>query len=535
MNINTRFLIIFGSLLIISGTVIIILVNYSMRRNALEEAEERAKIILNRNLATHTFFSNQLKPNVFRLTDPLVSKDYFDPSWMSSTYAVREIDKYFQSLDGTEYYYKESAINARSPENEADEYEASFLKKINTDPDFSYQTSVRTIDGTAYFTVLRRGEVLEEGCLRCHSTPENAPKGLVEIYGPERSFNRNVGEVISAISIRVPISVPYENAKQLTFQLITFFLIALLLLFGTQLWFNKRYILSPIHIIREKAFQITQDEGQLGEEIPLSKSTDLNELIISFNAMSINLGRSRDQLLDRVKERTQELSDTNENLKREMHIRKQTENKITASLKEKETLLQEIHHRVKNNMAVVASLLKLQMNNTTNEETKIALQDSQNRIQTISLIHESLYRSDNLSTINMQTYLNQLCHAVLHGYDTNGKVSLKLNIEDFSVGIKQASPLGLIVNELITNSLKYAFPDNKEGEITLNLISNQENEAELTVSDNGVGIPEGFVLNDVDSLGLKLVKAIAENQLDGSINMKSNNGTKFIIKFKIET
>jgi two-component sensor histidine kinase len=535
MKINTRLLIILGSLLIIFEIIIIVLVNYSMRSNALAEAEKTAKIILDRNLATHTFFSKQLKPNVFRLTDPLVSKDYFDPSWMSSTYAVREIDKYFKSLDESEYYYKECAINARSPENEADEYEADFLKKVNRDPDFSYQSSVRTIDGKPYFTVLRRGEVLEEGCLRCHSTPENAPAGLVEIYGSERSFHRNIGEVISAISIRVPISIPYEHAKHLTIQLIAFFLIALLSLFGAQLWFNKQYILSPINVIRSKAFQITEDETQLGEEIQMSKCNDLNKLITSFNAMSTKLGRSRDQLLDLVKERTLELSDANENLKKEAQVRKQAEKKIITSLKEKETLLHEIHHRVKNNMAVISGLLRLQLNSTDNKIAKEALQDSQNRVQSMSKIHETLYRSDNLSSIDLKTYLSELGGTIFQNYSISNKVQFRVEAENIVISVKQASPVGLIVNELITNCLKYAFADDREGEILLELKSIKENEIELIISDNGVGMPEGFDLEKADSLGLKLIKLLVENQLDGSIDMDSNNGTKFNIKFNIET
>jgi len=535
MKINNRLLITLGSMLFMCGIIIVVLVNYSMRKNALAEAEEKAKVILNRNLATHTFFSKQLKPNVFRLTDPLVSKDYFDPSWMSSTYAVREIDKYFKSLGESEYYYKECAINARSLENEADEYEAFFLKKVNSDPGFSYQSNVRTIDGKPYFTVLRRGEVLEEECLRCHSTPENAPAGLVEIYGPERSFHRNIGEVISAISIRIPISIPYEQANRLTIQLIAFFLIGFISLFGAQLWFNRQYILSPIKSIRNKASQITEDETQLGEEIPLSKSTELNKLITSFNVMSFKLNQSRALLLDRVKERTLELSDANENLKREAKVRKLAEEQIKASLKEKETLLKEIHHRVKNNMTVISSLLKLQMNITDNQNAKEALQDSQNRVQSMSMVHETLYRSDSLSAIDLKTYLSELGRTIFQNYSIKSKVQFKVEAESIMIGAKQASPVGLIVNELIANCLKYAFPDNRKGAILLQLKSNKENGVEITVSDNGVGIPEAFDLQNADSLGLKLVKIIAEDQLDGSIGMKSKNGTKFTIKFKIES
>jgi len=534
-KINTRLSLTIGSVLIVFGIVVIVLLNYSMRREALKEAEEKAKILLDQNLATHTFFSKQLKPDVFKLVDTWVSKEYFEPSWMSSTYAVREIDKYFKSLNGSDYYYKESAINARSIENEADEYEANFLKRLNQEPDLSYQSKIRTIDGAPYFTVLRRGEVLEKGCLRCHSTPDNAPSGLVKLYGSERSFNRTLGEVISTISIRVPIIVPYEQAKALTIQLSVIFLLVLILLFTIQFWFNKRYILSPINEVREKAFQITNDESKLGDQISLSKSNELNELIKTFNSMSYNLAQSRDLLLDRVQERTIELSTANEDLKKEVHVRMVAEEQTQASLKEKETLLQEIHHRVKNNLTVISSLLKLQANGMEDERLKEALKESQNRIYAMSAVHESLYSSENLAEIELKTYIAKISGTLIQTYSTNPRnVKLNTDSEEIKIGIKQASPIGLIINELISNSLKYAFPDDKTGEITV-IIQKLNNELELIVMDDGIGIPDGFDWKNSKSLGLKLVRTLVENQLDGSIDMESNNGIKFTIKFNIET
>jgi two-component sensor histidine kinase len=533
-KINSRLIIIIGSLLIMSGIIIVVLLNYSMRRDALEGAEEKAKIILDRNLATHTYFSRQLKPDVFELINPLESEEYFKPSWMSSTYSVREIDKYFKSLNGSEYYYKESAINARSIENEADEYKAAFLKKINKEPDFSYQANIRTIDDKPYFTFLRRGEVMEEGCLKCHSTPEKAPADLVKIYGSERSFNRNVGDVVSAISIRVPIIIPYEHAKELTIQFSAIFLVAVLLLFAFQFWFNKQYILSPVDAIRNQAFQITHDETKLGDEIPLSKSKELNDLIESFNLMSKNLGQSRDLLLDRVKKRTIDLSTANENLKKEVNDRKQAEEQIKKSLKEKETLLNEIHHRVKNNLTVVSSLLGLQANRMNDEKLTVALMDSKNRVQSMSTIHETLYQSDNLSSIDMNTYLSNLSRAVSQNYTIDSSINLEIEAENIFIGTKQASPIGLIVNELITNSFKYAFPENRDGEIRIKL-HESGSQIELEYSDDGVGFSEELDWKNSNTLGLKLVRTLVENQLDGLIDMESNNGTKFIIKFNIET
>jgi len=220
-------------------------------------------------------------------------------------------------------------------------------------------------------------------------------------------------------------------------------------------------------------------------------------------------------------------------LEREISERKIAEEQIKANLAEKETLLKEVHHRVKNNLAVVSGLLMLQANKTDDERLIEALNVCQTRVQSMSVIHEILYQSENFSAVDLNGYLSKLASDVTQNYSIGSNVHLKIEASNLMIGINQASPLGLIVNELITNSLKYAFPKGRKGEIVLKLESNKENEVELVISDNGVGMPGDFDLHTVNSLGLKLVKAIAENQLDGSVEMINKNGTKFTIKFKI--
>jgi PAS domain S-box-containing protein len=215
--------------------------------------------------------------------------------------------------------------------------------------------------------------------------------------------------------------------------------------------------------------------------------------------------------------------------------RKQTEEQITASLKEKETLLHEIHHRVKNNMQVINSLLKLQSNSIEDQQVKNILKDSQSRVYAMSAVHEALHGSEKLSEIDLKSYLSKIATSIFQTYSvTPDKVKLNTDIEEIPISIDQASPLGLIINELISNSLKYAFPAGRKGEITVSL-KKQDDELELIVQDDGVGIPDKLDWKNSNTLGLKLVKTLAENQLDGSINMENKDGTKFIIKFNIET
>ncbi len=152
----------------------------------------------------------------------------------------------------------------------------------------------------------------------------------------------------------------------------------------------------------------------------------------------------------------------------------------------------------------------------------------------MSAVHETLHGSENLSEIDLNSYLSKVTASIFQTYSINpDKVTLNTDIEKIPISINQASPLGLIINELISNSLKYAFPDEKVGEITVSM-KKQYDELELIVMDDGAGIPDKLDWKNSCTIGLKLVRTLVENQLDGSIGMDNKNGTKFTIKFNIE-
>ena len=304
---------------------IVVLVNLNMRRQALVEAESKARILLDRNMATHTYFSQIMKPRLFEWTAPFRSIDYFDPSWMSSTYAIRRIDAHFQSLNPAGYYTRDAAVNARSPDNEADGFERAFLEEVNKDRKLEARSEVRKIDGQPYFAVLQPGEVMEESCLRCHGDPANAPGDLVREYGPERGFNRRVGEFVSVLSLRVPLSIAFTQADRVSWQLSGLLFLFLSALFFAQFLFSRRVLLTPMKMIRDKALQIVNDETSLGEEIPLPFGSELKELTATFNAMSVGLRSSRDHLEERISERTADLNATNQRLELEIAERRKAE------------------------------------------------------------------------------------------------------------------------------------------------------------------------------------------------------------------
>lgn len=309
-------------------------INSLMKIYAREEATEKAMILLDRNLATHTYFSHQLKPALFKDIEGKFDEKYFEPAWMSSTYAVREIDKYYQSLSNKDYYYKEAAINARSPENEADPFEHDFIEKLNTSQDIDELSEVKTINGKPFLIVLKRGEIMEKTCLRCHSSPEEAPADLVSQYGPERSFQRNLGEVISAISIRIPLDEAYKNINRFIFILSVFSGIILLIIFLLTVYFSRIWVFSPLDFIRSKFAEVIENHEKLGDEVELPNTLELSELTRAFNRMSFNLRNERDELESRVSERTETLNDLNIQLSNEVKNHKKTIDELEFTLKE---------------------------------------------------------------------------------------------------------------------------------------------------------------------------------------------------------
>nr|MBF0223308.1 DUF3365 domain-containing protein [Desulfobulbaceae bacterium] len=281
------------------------------RERALEEAKAKAEIILDRNLAIHTYFAKQLKPSVFKLTDQYRSNDYFDTRWMSSTYAVREIDKYSQSSKLNGFYYKECAINARSPENEADIFEKAFLQELNNKPELNEKSLIRKFGDKEFLVYLKRGEAMDEACLRCHSVPSEAPAGLVEFYGPERSFGRNVGEVVSAISIKIPLSEAYAKADKHSLYTSMIMLLSLLFFLLVQSLTFNFFVYQPLQKLRGMARKISNGEEEVGVKIKIPFLKDLSELADAFNIMSCKLKLKTDNLENLVDERTAKLKEAN--------------------------------------------------------------------------------------------------------------------------------------------------------------------------------------------------------------------------------
>jgi PAS domain S-box-containing protein len=215
----------------------------------------------------------------------------------------------------------------------------------------------------------------------------------------------------------------------------------------------------------------------------------------------------------------------------ESEERAKAEKEILKSLQDKELLLREIHHRVKNNLAVISSLLYLQSKKTQNQEVLDALLESQMRIKSMVLVHEKLYRSKDLSSINYAGYIQSLATTLFrsYGYDSK-KIRLELDVKELYLDTDSATNLGLIINELISNAVKHAFPDGREGKVTISMNVDEKGVYTLSVKDDGKGVLPDFDVYSTDTLGLKLVSTLVE-QLEGTLELDRNEGTCFIIRF----
>jgi PAS domain S-box-containing protein len=215
--------------------------------------------------------------------------------------------------------------------------------------------------------------------------------------------------------------------------------------------------------------------------------------------------------------------------------RKQAEERFLASLREKDILLKEVHHRVKNNMQVISGLLDLPAALSGNQERRKMFRESQNRIQAMSLVHEKLYGSKDFTRIDLAGYVRTMSQDLFQSYKVNPeKIDLIVETDgNVYVDINKAIPCGLILNELISNALKHAFPGNRHGELTIIISETKNTEIEIIVRDNGLGLPDNINVCKPRSVGLHLVRGLVKNQLDGQIEFRRDAGTEIHMKFPL--
>jgi two-component sensor histidine kinase len=268
-------------------------------------------------------------------------------------------------------------------------------------------------------------------------------------------------------------------------------------------YFLSRQMVRPIKELQYFTQRIAA--GSTNARLELKSGDELQDLAENLNQMVASLGQSQEKLQKSLQEQT--------------------------SLREKDILLREIHHRVKNNMQMLSSLMRLQARRATTAEAKHILNESESRIRSMGLIHEKLYQSDSLSIIEMPKYFKTLTDEIMRaGRIGSVKHTIQLSIGEIKLGFDTALPCGLIVTELVQNCLKYAFSDGRQGTILVSMTRDPNGHITLVVWDNGIGLPPDFDPAKLTSLGTRLVRLLTD-QLNGSIDVRNERGTRITINF----
>jgi two-component sensor histidine kinase len=254
------------------------------------------------------------------------------------------------------------------------------------------------------------------------------------------------------------------------------------------------------------------------------------------------LQQAKDTLERRVAERTAELDALTEKLRADIAQRQQIEQelrdsqaRLQAAVQEKEVLLTEVYHRIKNNLQVISSLLDLQAELVADPQVRALFEDSQQRIQAVAILHESLSQAKNVARVPAAEYINRLSTQVFQAYAPPGdRITMRIHVDPIWIDVRNAVPCGLLVNELLTNSLKYAFPGDRSGEVAIVLQATSEGYTTLVVADTGVGFPADMDFRHTNSLGLQLV-CLLTAQLGGTIELDTTSRTQWTVRFPLSS
>jgi len=286
------------------------------------------------------------------------------------------------------------------------------------------------------------------------------------------------------------------------------------------------------------------DDSEVIIELTINLRRDGNDQVVGYEGifrdvtaricLDLELKKHQETLESRIADRTADLAKANEDLICEIEERKKADAVIKSALRERELLLKEIHHRVKNNLQIIVSLINLQALKIESEDVLALFRESQDRIRTIALVHEKLYSSDNFSEIGFAGYVRSLAFRLYQSYRCDmEEIAFQMNIDEFALPINIAIPSGLIINELVGNALRHGFKDKIEegASITVNAQYSIDQGYEIEVIDNGVGLPTSLVPETTESLGMRMVHILVEEQLKGSITFEVNGGTRCCVRF----
>lgn len=567
VKIKTLLITAFALLFLIIAATTIFLVRSNIRAKSIADANSKINRMLDRNLAVHKYFSTILKPAIFKLTEKYLDKDYFDHSWMSSTYVNKEIDKIMKSLgsEHADYYYKECAVNARNPENEADTYEAAFIAETNRDKSLIFSSEIKEYDEKPYLVFMRRGETMDASCIRCHGKPEEAPGDMIKVYGKSSGFEKPVGSVISAISIRVPLQVAFSEASEFVKTLSGLLILEFIILFSTIYFIFKFIIFNQLNEFKKKTDLIATNESELGASVSISVGSELNDLADSFNLMSANLKSYKETLEDKIRERTVEIENKNLMLSSEVSERRLAEAELKKINRTKDKFFSIIAHDLKNlfnNVIGLSELIDHKTGGNPHSDNVANAVSDEEKNEYISLINQSAknasYLLSNLLTwsqsqtnglafnpeiVALKYFIDRAVSEV-NTLTVHKNISIKNNIDENIRARADVNMLMTILRNLLVNAIKFSRPGD-EIEISA---GRHEKFVEISVKDSGIGMPPevaaglfiigeniiryGTAKEKGTGLGLALCREFVEKH-GGTIYANSRDGEGSVFTFTL--
>lgn len=473
----------------------------------LSEIEEIKKIIIDQSSLIESLFKNE--SNIFIW---VINKDMNLVSFNESANSYFKIITDKELVKGTNLLAQINDCIKRTHSNKTKEIYQNALNGEKT----QFEALMFDKKGKRYWMeihlspiILPNGEIEEVVCLGHDITDKKQKiKQIEENESNIRAVIKAIPDMIFKVSVSGEV-LDYEINSEEEKLIVTYFLKNDKDLIGRNI--NEIFIEVPEFLSEIKGFI----KRAIKTEKILTQNFDykLNNVLINFENRFSKVNNKEAIIV--VRNRTEEF---------------ENEQKLIDSIHEKEILLKEVHHRVKNNLQIINSILNLQSSYVTDKKTLEIINESQNRIRSMAYIHESLYQTNNFSSINFKDYIENLITNLTYSYQVGNKIKVVKNIKNIELALDQAIPCGLILNEIITNALKYAYPKNNKGDIIIS-IKEENNKVEIIIEDYGVGLPLNFDIETSESLGLSLVHTLVD-QIDGELIVNSDGGTKFLIIFE---
>jgi len=459
--------------------------------------------------AYQSLASNVLRSNQTPLLKPLFNLTHF-----LTSYRIDKRESEYQALLLVVDYLESKLLHAQLIDDRMQGYVQNF--RVLLIKDFELEQKIQLIN--------ERFHVISAQLMSLMENISKEAEGILRLKFMETGKSREKLNIIFLISTAISIAI-------------------LLLILSLM----ARKIIYPIRSMANVMKEVEKKNISSRFEYHGNKNDEIVHLGFAFNDMLDTIQANNEELLsyqNKLEKKISELASSEKELKGhreqlEITVQHRTSDLtiantlLTTSLKEKESLLKEIHHRVKNNLQIISSLLKLQANQTKDVKSAALFKDSQDRITSMALIHEQLYQSKDLSNIDFGLYIKKLVNNLMRSYrEESRRIRADIESNNVFLGIDVAIPCGLIINELVSNSLKYAFPEAEEGVISITIQFVNKNEMVMVIGDDGIGIPENIDFRNTKTFGLQLIAGLVEHQLAGEIEINRNAGTEFRIRVK---